>query len=105
MDKVILIRYGEIHLKGKNRRFFENKLIENIKNKLSGIEHEFTYKRSRYVVSNYRPEMEKEVVKRLKTVFGIHSISIAHLANSTIEDITAKAIEVCKKQGVVPCYR
>ena len=43
--------------------------------------------------------MEKEVVKRLKAVFGIHSISIAHLANSTIEDITAKAIEVCKNKG------
>ena len=99
MDKVILIRYGEIHLKGKNRRFFENKLIENIKSKLLGVEHEFTYKRSRYVVSNYRPEMEKEIVKRLKTVFGIHSISIAHLANSTIEDITVKAIEVCKNTG------
>ncbi len=29
--KVILLRYGEIFLKGKNRNLFEKKLIENIK--------------------------------------------------------------------------
>ena len=58
MDKVILLRYGEIHLKGKNRRFFENKLIENIKRRLDGIEYEFLYKRSRYIIQNYRPETE-----------------------------------------------
>jgi len=58
LDRVILIRYGEIHLKGKNKRYFENKLISNIKRKLEGLEYVFTYKRSRYVVSDYRPETE-----------------------------------------------
>ena len=34
MDKAIIIRFCEIHLKGKNRRFFENLLKENIEKSL-----------------------------------------------------------------------
>ncbi len=99
MANVILIRYGEIHLKGKNRRFFENKLINNIKAKLEGIEYNFVYKRSRYVIENYSPEVENDIVERLKKVFGIHSISIALGCNATVEDICETAIGVCKSEG------
>ena len=31
MKNLLLLRYGEIHLKGKNRRYFENVLLSNIK--------------------------------------------------------------------------
>ena len=37
MKKVILLRYGEIHLKGRNRGYFENLLLNNIKVKLPNI--------------------------------------------------------------------
>lgn len=99
MDRVILIRYGEIHLKGKNKRFFENKLVQNIKSKLEDIDHEFTCKHSRYVVSSYRPEMEMEIIDRLKKVFGIHSISIAEHAPSILDNIVERAISICRSEG------
>ena len=31
MEKLILVRYGEIYLKGQNRPFFERTLVDNIK--------------------------------------------------------------------------
>lgn len=31
MERLVLIRYGEIYLKGQNRPFFEKMLINNIK--------------------------------------------------------------------------
>ncbi len=99
MDRVILIRYGEIHLKGKNKRFFENKLIGNIKQKLEGLEYEFSYKRSRYVVFNYRPETENEIVERLKKVFGIHSLSVSEQCESTVEAITEVVTTLSKHSG------
>ena len=34
MYKALLVRFGEISLKGKNRSFFVNKLVENIENAL-----------------------------------------------------------------------
>ena len=38
MDKMIVIRYGEIGLKGKNRGFFEKKLVSNIKHAMVGLD-------------------------------------------------------------------
>ena len=35
MERLILIRYGEIYLKGQNRPFFEKTLINNIKKPLT----------------------------------------------------------------------
>ena len=39
MKQVIIIRYSEIFLKGANRGFFENTLINNIKHALRGKEY------------------------------------------------------------------
>ena len=36
MKKVIIIRYGEIFLKGANRGYFEKALVDNIKKSLTG---------------------------------------------------------------------
>ena len=35
---VILVKVGEIHLKGQNRPYFERKLMDNIRNALKGSE-------------------------------------------------------------------
>ena len=37
MKKAILIRYGELFLKGKNKGYFEDLLIKNIKSALTGL--------------------------------------------------------------------
>ena len=42
MKKAIIIRFAEIHLKGKNRGYFERMLVDNIKRSLKDIEHTFT---------------------------------------------------------------
>ncbi len=39
MDKVIIIRYAEIFLKGKNRGYFEKVFSENIERSLEGVAH------------------------------------------------------------------
>ena len=62
MDNVILIRYGELYLKGKNKCVFENKLIANIKAKLSGIACDLHFGRGRYVVKNYAIGDEAEII-------------------------------------------
>ena len=54
MEKLILIRYGEIFLKGKNRCFFENLLKDNIKNAISDFGAEVYKIPGRMVVSGYK---------------------------------------------------
>ena len=39
MEKVILVRFGEIFLKGKNRGYFERLLLENIEKALESVPH------------------------------------------------------------------
>lgn len=77
MDKVIIIRYGEIFLKGKNREYFESLLIKNIRIALEDVKCKFTRSQSRYFVEDFSADDEYVIVDRLKKVFGIHSISVA----------------------------
>ena len=87
MKEVILIRYGEIHLKGKNRGYFEKVLINNIKNALQSYNCEVNQIAGRYVVQNYE-EIDREIIiQRLQQIFGIYSISPATEIDSNISDI------------------
>lgn len=75
--KVILLRYGEIFLKGKNRKVFEKKLIENIKTALTGINYKFIRTQNRYYIEDFEEYMQDEIIERVTKVFGLHSLSIA----------------------------
>ena len=43
MKKVLLLKFGELFLKGKNKKDFENLLLNNIKAKLSSYEFKISY--------------------------------------------------------------
>jgi len=74
IDKVVLVRYGEIHLKGQNRPFFENMLLTNIKKSLSDFpEVKVTYAQGRIYIENIRDE--RAIMDKLSRVFGIISMS------------------------------
>jgi thiamine biosynthesis protein ThiI len=77
VDKVILIRYGEIFLKGKNFSYFEKKLIDNIENKISKFDCTLVKMNKRFFVEGYQDRDEKKIIEGLKQVFGIYSISRA----------------------------
>ena len=95
-EKVVLVRYGELHLKGQNRGFFEKLLIADIKEKLTGLNCKLSTARGRYIVfANSGHDLsaeEDEIIARLKRVFGLHSISVALKIKSGIEAIADAAI-------------
>lgn len=99
MDKLILIRYGEIHLKGKNRRFFENALIKNINDNIKAYQHVFERAPARYIVSGYKPADENAIIDALTKTFGIHSISIAYECDSDIDKIAELAVSLSRDDG------
>ena len=41
MEKVIVLRIGEIFLKGKNKSYFDNMLINNLRKSLTGLDYRF----------------------------------------------------------------
>ncbi len=98
MERVILVRYTEIHLKGLNRPFFEQKLIENIRHALKGIPSRVEREQGRiYIVGIPESDFE-EAIERLKAVFGIHSISPAYAVDKDWETVTKTAFELMEKQ-------
>ena len=99
MEKVIIIRYAEIHLKGKNRGWFEKVFAVNIEKNLKGIRHELRRLSGRYLVENFNEEDTDTVVNRLMKVFGIHSISIAQKVSSDMQNIYEAALSVCPDTG------
>lgn len=92
----ILVRFGELSTKGKNKKDFIKKLLHNMKNALREFEtlsYERTHERI-YIMLN--GEDPYKVSERLQNVFGISSFSFAIKVASEIEDIAAAALEVAK---------
>jgi len=85
MSKVIIIRYGEIFLKGKNRDYFESLLIKNIKQTLKSFKFNFSRSSNRYFIEDFSEDDELQIIDKLKKVFGITSISIAQKVNTNAE--------------------
>lgn len=94
MKKIILVRYGEIALKGLNRHVFEDKLMSNIKKSLYGLGRIGVIRsQSRIYIE---PEEDgydfDEAVDRIIRVFGIVSVSIAYKIGSDFEEIKSSSL-------------
>lgn len=85
--KVFLLRYGELFLKGDNKKFFETALEKDIKNKLTGLVYEFHKTQGRYIVSGFADEDAGEIKKRISYVFGLASFSEAEEIDADVEAI------------------
>lgn len=95
MNELILVKYGEIILKGLNRRLFEDRLMRNIKKVL----HEAgSFKVSKAQATIYVDPLNESVniskaIERLQKVFGIVSISRVAKVEKNLETIQEKAVE------------
>ncbi len=96
MENAIIIRYCEIHLKGKNRGFFEKLLKENIKKSLKGIDFTFTTMHSRYLIENFSEIDYELITSKLQKIAGIHTYSKALVVDSEFEKIFEAVLELCK---------
>lgn len=92
----VLIRYGELSTKGKNRKDFIKRLERNIRymfNDFKDLEYRRTHDRIYIHLHDEDPETIKE---RLQKVFGISSFSFTEKVDPTIEAIQAACLEIAK---------
>ncbi len=99
MEKVIIIRYAEIHLKGKNRGYFERVFANNLEKALKGIRHEIHRTSGRYLVAAFDEERTYEIMGRVSKVFGVHSYSLGLLVASDEDSIFEAVKEVAPQSG------
>jgi len=93
MEHVILVRYGEIALKGLNRNFFIDLLAKNIRNTLRCVESAKVKKiQGRIIVFLDEADIEM-AMHRVQKVFGIVSISDAVIIPSDMKVIEENVIK------------
>lgn len=93
MEKAILIRFGEIFLKGKNKYVFENLLSHNILQSLKDYKLRLIKISGRYIITEYDEVYETEIMEKITHVFGVYSISPCFVVKTLKQDI-----EDCVKQ-------
>lgn len=98
MKKMLLIRYGEISLKGLNRNYFIDTLLKNIRHSLKGFDGVKLNKiQGRLTVENYNPEDEDAIIDALKKVFGLVYITKTIKTDVDMDIIKDVALEQIKK--------
>lgn len=89
----ILIRYGELSLKGKNRNSFIKRLLVNVKQALKSFEKlEFQKTHDRMYIYLHGEDAD-QVCKTLEKVFGISSFSLAIKTKPDIDEIVKACYE------------
>lgn len=93
----LLVRYGELTLKGTNRKKFVNQLKDNVKRALIPLDgYHVKGKRDRmYVELDENADM-KEIIRRLSKVYGIKSISPVIKTDKTEEAINESAVQLAQ---------
>ena len=98
MRDVLLVRYGEVFLKGANRPHFLKVLNDNVKKAVKPIGGRVWMSDSRIYVSDF--DDLQECISRVTKVFGIYSVSPAVEMEKDLEAISEKAIEMMRgKEG------
>ena len=94
MEKIIIIKYGELTTKKDNINYFIKVLKDNIKKALINVESEITYDKGRMFIKTSSYE---EVLEKLKKVFGIHEIIIGYeLEDTSYQNIKDNIISLVK---------
>ncbi len=94
MNRLVLVRYGEIILKGLNRPVFEDLLVKNIKQALKDECELKIYKAQATIYIEPKDDScTDSIVEKLKKVFGIVSIVVAYPAQKNMDDVEKQIVE------------
>lgn len=93
MNSAILVRYGEIGLKGRNRPLFEQQLADNIRGALGDL----PLQRVRRIYGRILIELERdhveEALERLRRVFGVVGASPARVVALDMEAVEKASVQ------------
>ncbi len=97
MDRIILIKYGELSTKKANRNFFINTLYNNLKNKLSDYDVKIHKDRARMYVEFLEKDLN-DIKNIISKIFGIHTYHIAYIVDTLDKTIQDKVLETVKNE-------
>lgn len=91
MQEVIMVKYGEIALKGLNKNTFEDMLVKNIRRRLRAAgEFEYSRRQSTIFVRPINADADIDLaIKKLKCIFGIAAIQRSAVLPTDWEQVVA----------------
>lgn len=96
--KTVLVRYGELSLKGRNRHQFEDRLLQTMRRTLRDVPHGTIQKTYGRMYVETRGDW-RAIIERLQTVFGIVSLSPVATCELNLEAIKGTALQVLQQAG------
>lgn len=95
MQEIILIKLGEIVLKGLNKKRFESVLIKNIKRRISpNNEYNISSAQSTIYITPQKEDLNlAECSEKISKIFGIVAYTVAAVTEKDMEKITETALE------------
>ncbi len=95
MKEIVLVKYGEMVLKGLNKRSFEDMLTKNIKRRIKSLgQFKITSAQSTTYITPLDDNIDlTEVVDRVGKIFGIAALCRACVCEKDFGDITDKSVE------------
>lgn len=97
MYNYVVIHYGEIAIKGKNRSLFEKKLVKNIEYSLNKTGYS-SIKRiyGRIIIELNKKSNPKELEEKLKKIPSIYNFSFAYSTDLALKKIEEKLLKIAK---------
>ena len=89
----VLIRFGELYTKGKNKHIFIDTLYENIKRKLRNYKNLEYIKHHDRIFIKINGESVEGIKEDLELVSGLYSYSFVRMVESNMDSIIAGALE------------
>ena len=98
MYNILIVKYGEIGVKGKNRYLFENKLIKNIKNMLKPLGEYNVYKEYGRIYVDVNDDDYEEVMEEVRKVFGIVGVCPGVKAEKDYDVLKETALKLIEQK-------
>lgn len=95
MERVILIKYGELTTKKGNRKFFVNTLYKNIKDKLKNYDVKISKDISRMYIEFNDKDLDI-ILKRINLIFGIHEYEVAYKVETDSKKIKELVVDILR---------
>ena len=102
MRELLLVRYGEIFLKGQNRPVFMRALVKRVKRAVQDLGATVYLNDSRIFVTDYSDQ--DEAIRKVTKVFGVHSVCPAiEMPKEDFDAVAVLFLQVHKQFGIVCC--
>ena len=95
----LLVRYGELSTKGRNKKMFTQKLANNIKKALMNYPQVRVFPDYDFMYLDLNGVPQEEIIPLLKPIFGIQSFSPVYILEKEMEKVKEVVLDLVGKEN------